>query len=310
MDLIVAVGLCATVFGGYLLFMAASGTLGAPSYEALAITPTPNMMDATQWVQPALGQAIVQDYLLERETARKTAEATAEFNRATMAGHRLESSPLEHVDRIRTHAAAVEADHVARVQLVLGRRIVDFTQRGVRAGVLSPTTVEGPYNHRMIRLAELNATRMEEQFRSVREPMLGWDIVMATQEHDRFTGQLQHRIGNAIVQVVHLQRTFQEAMAGAQEQLASVVLASIQTEQITDRFSKLAAAELSGRGQPVPFTEPRSWPDIPVGLLVAASATLIGLFFAGLSLPIVRREPISMGESQPESVEPAYRKTA
>lgn len=316
-DLMVAVGLCATVLGGYLMFLSTSGTIGAASAETASIGLTertaPNagdmMTSAQWWVQPALGQAIVTDYLLEREFSRKTMAASAEFNRATVAGQRLEASPFEHFERVGAYAAVVEADHVARVQYVLGRRIVNFTARGVRTGILSPAQIGDRYNRRMIRRAQLAANRMDGQFMSHREPMKGWAIVAASQDHAQFAGQVQHRIGSAIVHVTQVQQVSDGAIAGAQEQLASVALASIHSEQVADRFARLAA-DFSGPGSQLPVSEPQSWPEVPAGLLLAASMTLVGLFFAGLLMPSTRREG-EMREREPgESAEALYRKTA
>ena len=119
-DLMVVLGDCATVMGGYFLHVAASGTLEAASPEPIAIGRTAGIMDAMDWVQPVLGQAIVDDYLLGREASSRTIAAAAEFNRATMIGHRLRSLPLMPLEGIRASAAEAEADHAARVQFVLG----------------------------------------------------------------------------------------------------------------------------------------------------------------------------------------------
>lgn len=313
-DLMVAIGLCATLLGGYLLFMATTGAIGAASAEVTSAGLTGNvgsrpgdMTTAAEWVQPALGQAIVTDYLLERETSRMTAAASAEFNRATMAGQRVTALPSKQFERIGSHAASVEADHVARVQYVLGRRIVNFTSRGVRAGLLSPMQLYDRYNRRMIRATQFAASRMDDQFLSQREPVKGWAIVAASQDHMQYAGQIQHRIGGAIVRVAQIQQVSGEALAGAQEQLASVALASILSEQIADRFARLAAVDSSVGAQPLPLSEPRSWPEIPIGLLLAASLTLVGLFFAGLFMPSTGRETGTMGEAQAGK---SYRKTA
>jgi len=119
-DLMVELGDCATVMGGYFLHVAASGTLEAATPEPIAIGRTAGIMDAMDWVQPVLGQAIVDDYLLGREASSRTIAAAAEFNRATMIGHRLRSLPLMPFEGIRASAAEAEADHAARVQFVLG----------------------------------------------------------------------------------------------------------------------------------------------------------------------------------------------
>ncbi len=317
-DLMVAVGLCATVLGGYLMFLSTNGAIGTASAERASVglteTIAPGTTDvvltAAQWVQPALGQAIVADYLLEREFSHRTAAAAEEFNRATLAGQFLEGSPYEHFARIGAYAAAVESDHVARVQYVLGRGIANFTARGVRAGILSPAQANDRFNRRMIRMAALNAGRMDDRFWSNHEPNMGREIVAASQVQMEFAGRVQHRIGTAIVRVTQVQQASGEAIAGAQEQLASVVLAAIHSEEVADRFMRLAAAEGFRQGEPLPLSEPRSWPDVPVGFLLAASMTLVGLFFAGLFLPGTGRERERLGEESIGAAEAVYRKTA
>src|SRR5437867_12976457 len=102
----VVVGICATVLAGYLLYLAtnvASGA-GAATPVSVSMGQTADIMDAMDWVQPALGQAIVDDYLLGREVSTQNIAAAAEFNRATMIGHRLQNSPFGHFQGIRTHA--------------------------------------------------------------------------------------------------------------------------------------------------------------------------------------------------------------
>jgi hypothetical protein len=314
-DLIVAVGLCATMLGGYLIFLATNGTIGAASAETATVGLTEaGVMGAgdvaAQWVQPALGEAIVTDYLLEQAFSRQTVEASTSFNRATMAGQRLADSPSEHFARIGAHAAALEADHAARVQYVMGREIVNFTARGVRAGILSPAQGKDRFNRRMIRKVGLRADRMDAQFLSHRESNKGWEIVAASQVQAQYVGQVQQRIGSAVVRVTQVQQASGEALAGAQEQLASAALAAIRTEELAERFARLAAADFTRRGEPLPLSGPRSWPEVPVGLLLAGSMVLAGLFFAGLFMQTTGGEVEVPGEELTRAAETVYRKTA
>lgn len=305
-DLAVAVGLFATVFCVYLMFMATTGILGAASSMTTSTGRTPTTMDAMEWIQPALGEAIVQSGLLEREAAGRIEKAADRLNQTLMAAHALKGSANTYIDRIRSHADLVERDHAARVQFVLGRRIVDFTARGVRAGILSDTQSGSAYNRSMIRQAKSTADRMNEQFLSTREPTLGSEIVTTGLALDQYAGQIQQRMGQAIAEVTSVQRIYGEEIAGAQEQLAKVVLAAVHTEQIADRFEQLAAADSPKLGQAVAFSEPQSWPEVPGEFLLVASVVLTGIFFAGLAWPTGRRTPFAMEEPVAGAV---YRKT-
>lgn len=261
---------------------------------------------AMDWVQPALGQAIVENYLLEREASLETTLAVTELNRAFTKEQSLQATPNAHLEQIAVHADQIDQEHAGRVQYVAGRSIVTSTARGVRAGALSPSQIGGSFNRRIIEMAEASMNGMEDNYRQTREPMLGWAIVSAGQQHLTFAEQLQHRLGTAITRVVRVQDGYEQTLGEAQGQLASVALASVHTEQVADRFAQLAKADYN---QPAPaFSGPRSWPDIPIGLLIAFSTCLVGLFFVGLLTPGMRPEEAAAPEAKPE-VAP-YRKTA
>ncbi|MGH7206184.1 MAG: hypothetical protein ACREI2_08245 [Nitrospiraceae bacterium] len=309
-DLMVVVGICATVLGGYLLYMTTSGTIGAATPVPVSIGRTADIMDAMDWVQPALGQAIVDDYLLGREASSQNIAVASEFNRATMIGNRLQNSPFGHFEGIRTHATDVQADHAARVQFVLGRSIIDFTARGVRTGVLPPDRLSGEYNRLMIGFAEATGHQMDEEFQNNHQGNLGWAIVTASQDRARFVDRNQERIGTAVVRVAQLQSGYEEAEGAMQGQVAALAIASIHTEMQADRFARLAAADFTAQQQPLRQTEPRSWPEIPIGVLFAASTGLIGLFLAGLLMPSIRPEAPTMSQVRPEPAGRVYRKTA
>jgi hypothetical protein len=307
-DLAVIVGLFATVVGGYFLFLASNGTLEAGYVSSTMVDASPggaNPMDAMQWVQPALGQAIVDDSLLEQQIARGTTRVARELNHSTMIGHYLGTAPARYFAQLKTSADAVERDHQARVQHVMGSSIIGFTGRGVRNGLISPTRLNSEYNRRMIERTEANGNRMDDAYNTTREPLLGWTIVAASQGYLQFTEQAQERIGTAVARLTQVQQGFEEAIGETQAQLATVALASVHTEQIADRFDQLAQADLS-RTQPVAFSAPRSWPAIPFRWFIGISACLVGLFCIGLMTP--RREEEAIAEAEPEAA--PYRKTA
>jgi hypothetical protein len=301
-DLMVAVGLCATIFCGYLMFMATSGTLAAAPTGSAAKGQVMTMMDAMEWVQPALGEAIVRNTLLAREVDLRTTEAANRLNRATLTENRLKSFPSAHIEQLTTHADLLEVDHGARVQFVLGRRIVDWTSRGIRTGMVSAAQSGSPYNRKMIKLVKTERNRMNDQFQNTRESVLGNEIVTASRAREQYAGEIQGRIGQAIADITRIQHEYGTAIAGAQEQLASVTLAALHTEEINDRFNQLATADLTGGGA----VESRSWPEVSGEYLLAGCVALIGIFFAGLVLPLGRGEPMVMEDDRPAR----YRRTA
>ena len=80
-------------------------------------------------LQPVLGQALVDQAILERRTNQLMAHAVSEWNRATLAYQEFESLPGGPFGAVMRQAATVPADHMARVQTVMGRAIVNFTGR-------------------------------------------------------------------------------------------------------------------------------------------------------------------------------------
>jgi hypothetical protein len=203
----------------------------------------------------------------------------------------------------------LDADHDARVQYILGRSIFVFTERGVRSGLLSPMLIDGPYNQRMITLTQARAQQMDAAYQEGRQPMLGRMIVAVAQaahETMRFAERIQDSLGRAIVQIASLQEESQ-AKAEAQTQLALLIVASIHTEEVAERFGSLVKAETSTQPVSTVFSEPRTWPEIPTGLLVAGSIGLIGLFW-GLIMRSTRPEELPTMAEVPS--EPVYRKIA
>jgi hypothetical protein len=164
-DIIVGVGMCAILFGGLLLFLAANGTYQAVLPQALALEQSSEITGMSA-LQPALGQAIVEQALSERRNNRTMAQSVSEWNRATMAHHELQSGSRGLLGVTLSQAAAVPADHLARVQGVMGRAIVNFTTRGVRHGLLSADQYGTMYNMKMIGAIQVQGQRLHDQFTS------------------------------------------------------------------------------------------------------------------------------------------------
>ncbi len=136
MDLIVAIGLCATIVGGGLLFIVTNGTWQARTPAVESTGPSSGSLGGMYWVQPALGQAqaIVGQSFLERQYARAVSPGLNQLEGVNIERTRWQNSPFGYLDGIETGAAHAEADHADRVQGAMGRAIINFTQQGIRAG--------------------------------------------------------------------------------------------------------------------------------------------------------------------------------
>jgi hypothetical protein len=311
-DLMVAVGVFATVLGGYLFFVASNGTLEAAQPQLAIVeqsTADIGPMAAMEWVQPALGEALVQNFLLDRTIMTDIEAAAKELNRVSLMAQHVPDVAGTPMEELSARMMELDADHAGRVQYVLGRSILVFTEHGIRAGLLSSTLLDGSYNQRMITLAETRARQMDTAYQERRQPMMGRMIVAVAQaahETMRFAERTQDRLGQAIVRIASLQEESQ-AKAESQTQLALLIVGSIHNEEVAGRFESLAKAETSTQPVSTVVTQPRTWPEIPAGFLTAGSIGLIGLFL-GLIIRSTRPEELPTRPEVPS--EPVYRKTA
>ena len=309
-DIIVGVGLCAIMFGALLVFVAANGTYQVAIPQPLSIAEPIDLELGMTVLQPVLGQALVDQAILERRTNQLMAHAVSEWNRATLAYQEFESLPGGPFGAVMRQAATVPADHMARVQTVMGRAIVNFTGRGIRNEVLSADQYLSDYNAGMIRTTEARGQRLDDNFASTWQATLGRRIVDAIQTFTKRAGAMQEQLGTAIVHVTQAQTGSEEVRAAQQGQLASLVVAAIRTEALTDRLTLLAAIESFPEDTAAAFTEPASWPEISMGYLIVAGCMLAALFFGGLSMSARRRETKALDEMKHTATRWVYRMAA
>jgi hypothetical protein len=304
-DIMVAVGFCATILGGFLLFVASSGVVGVPTGEAISSTQSFSEMEL---VEPALGEAIVSSTLLDLSTDKETMAAAADLNRMTMLSYGLDGTPESLVASTRAWADKMEAANAERAELVKGRAIVNFTQRGIAHGLLSADQYINGYNDRMIQQADMAGYRVAENFASAQQANLGEAIVSAAVAHNRSSDRIQEGIGAAIVRVTHAQAVYEEANSGIQEQTAALYNAAIRAELQSDQFTQLAQASTT----PEPATASgasRTWPEVSTGQVIGAALGLMGVLIAGLFMASRRALEERMPYARFEQVEPVYRKT-
>ena len=309
-DIIVGVGMCAIVFGAMLLFLAANGTIQATPPQPVAMEQPTGIEVGMTWLQPALGQAIVDQVVFERRSNQVIAQSASEWNRATLAHHEFQSLSGGPFGTVMHQAAVVPAEHQARVQGVLGRTIVNFTQRGIRTGSLSADQYLSDFNTSMIRAAETRGQHLDQDFLSNWQETLGRGIVGAFQTYTSRAEGIQERLGTALLHVAQAQHSLEDGTAAQQPQLASLLVAAIRTDELLSRVTLLAAIESLPETTSVATTEPASWPEMPIGFLIAAGLMLAAVFFGGLSMTARSREAKAVSAMQRNSAKWAYRLAA
>jgi hypothetical protein len=286
-DILVGVGLCAIVFGAMVFVVATSGAFLVSGPHVVAIEEAMPSTEAA-WLQPALGTAIVERALLQQHTDQVTSSATAEWNQAFMAHRSLQSVPGGPFGFVMDRAVTVPKEHAARVQAVTGRGIVNFTQRGIRSGVLSADLYLSDYNQAMIAAAEARARRMHEEFGATWQSVLGRWIVEVSREDMRRRAQVQEQLGSAIVHVTQARMGLEGAWAANQYQLGSL-MAAVDRIPAIDGGTVQPSAD-AGRPESAASNGLRFMPDVSVGYLMAAAIVLCGVFLGGLMLSAAARE--------------------
>jgi hypothetical protein len=286
MDLIVAVGLCATIVASGVLLMAANGmqigTVGGSRAQ-----PTGNLT-GMDLLQPVLGQAIVDGALLERSHAKHAAAAIAQLDGLAFERNQWQHSPYGYLDSITIGASWAEAEHTARVQTVMGRSIINFTRRGVRSGLWS-SVERAAYNTQMIGVTEAMGQKLDSAFVANWQPNIGRGIVAATQESEKRSTVRQERLGTAILEMATVQEVYEPVRAANQEQLGSATVVATmtglqQTDVTSDRLTPDRVAVLSAQD---------ALPRISTTTtFIVASLILFSLFTTGLFVRSTRREGV------------------
>jgi hypothetical protein len=305
-DIIVGVGLCAIVFGAMLFFVATTGMflVGGP-HTAEGDGAFPSTESA--WLQPALGKAIVEQALLQLRTDRITVSAASEWTQALQSHRSLLSRIDDPLASVVGRAKELPKEHEARVQGVLGRSVVNFTQRGIRGGMLSADLYLSDYNQAMINAAEERGKRMHDAFASTWQSRLGTWIVDTSREHVRQVAAVQEQLGGAIMHVTQARMVLDEAWSANQYQLGSLMAALDRSGAMNESVAPTVASDIR---QPVAMASAARMPgipDIPMGYLMAAALALCSIFFAGVVLSAAAREAKALAEARRNTGKWVYR---
>lgn len=212
-DLIVAAGAMATVLGALLIVLSTNGSFHP------AVPPDAVNLDANQWVQPALGQTLIEVAVLERKRSEGTAKAADKLDQTARTAQAL-SRGDSRIKNLTKQVEQVRVEKSARAELVKGRTVVNFTSRAVKNHVL-PDQAE--FNQRIINSAANAGSRIENEYQKTEQPSLGAAIVAETQSQLEATGRTQEQAGAAIVTATLVHDRYESAIAGAQERLGFLV---------------------------------------------------------------------------------------
>lgn len=309
-DIIVGVGMCAIVFGALLFFLVANGTIQAAPPQPLPAQQFEDSLAGIAFLQPVLGQAVVDTAQFERQANQVIAQSAAEWNRATLTYQAFQSHHDGPFGAVARQAVTAPIEHAARVQGIMGRSIVNFTKRGVQTGVLPVDYRVSAFNTSMINATERRGQKLHDEFASTWQATLGRSIVDAIRNFRVRSGEIQEQLGTAAVHVAQAQYAVEGGRAADQAQLGSLVVAAVRTNALAEKLTLLAAIESFPEETVVASTAPAAWPEMPMGYLIAAGLLLMGVFFGGLSFAARSRELHMIARMQHDSNRWVYRMAA
>lgn len=159
----------------HLLFL--PDTIGATVPEAKA-NGSVDLEVSLRWIQPILGQAIVEDTLIKQRYGSEIGEAIKVPNEAMAAAYRLHgTNPYAQAS---AYAGAMVVDHATRTQWVMGRLIAELTRHRVRAGTLTADRLAEEENQRIITIAQQAGKKSDDVFLTELQTRLGQVIVSDT----------------------------------------------------------------------------------------------------------------------------------
>lgn len=290
LDVIVAIGMFATIMGGLFFVVASYGVVGVGAPDRFHEPITPQSVMAS--LQTAMGENIVEMTKLDNVVKTSLDRVTQSV---THYAGQIESfntkPPIAHVVQARFEQA--KAEHEGQIQYLMGQSIVTLTGQGVRAGVLTPKTLSGPINDRIIATAKRYGELAEGRFNGQNQALMGQWITQESQSRQRLGAHLQERMGEAIVQQTLLDHTYKTtestlgaelyalAAAATRMEATQILLAQLEGAQNAFRPSGVAATP----SEPIQASLSSVWKELPVGLPLALLVILPAILIASLALP-------------------------
>jgi hypothetical protein len=175
------------------LFFLFTPTSFGKDLSGVAVSRSVDTQVSMRWIQPILGQAIVEDAMIKQQHGNHIADLVATLKHTTLAGH------VTQEDYLRTAAAtqieSLEADHITRVQWILGRLLVTFTSQAFRTGMVTADKSGHEYNRRIIALVQEAEIKLDDAFKAQQQARVRTTRATETPAQPRGTSDSLDRIG-------------------------------------------------------------------------------------------------------------------
>jgi hypothetical protein len=298
LDVIVAVGMFATMVGGLFLVLASYG--GVPSFSPRIDTPLTGSR-VVEGLQTAMGENIVEMAKVDHEFQSAMDRVTQSLNSSTGSLQAFYQRPGIS-ETVQARFEQAKADYDAQLQYLMGKSIVTLTGLGIRAGVLSAQNLQNPINQRIINTAKGYGALGEGRFNNS-QALLGQWISEESQSRQRYNAHLQERTGQAIVQKASMEHAYRTATSGLQNQLHALTAAATRAEigevlmaalQPSEQSSPLLLSPVRSHGG-IQVSPSSFWNDIPIVIPIAFLILLPAILIMGLTFPRASLEkPVNM----------------
>ena len=219
LDVVVTVGICATILGAGIFFFAFGG---APAgITERFVEPAPAVIDQEGVAQTALGRAIVEAQTLQYMEDVPFGLTQTRLGNEIVAATRTSEARAALMPYLQDEARESLMRMQGMIQETAGRAVVAATQRMWRAGMTDIAQLDF-----LERLGQIRAAMMLEEMAAIprREVALGWTVVGRLLMIEQLSGHTQERLGSAVRDAGVLSAMVELETPLAQESLGSAIL--------------------------------------------------------------------------------------
>ena len=219
LDVVVTVGICATILGAGMFFFAFGG---APAgITERFVEPAPAVIDQEGVAQTALGRAIVEAQTLQYMEDVPFGLTQTRLGNEIVAATRTSEARAALMPYLQDEARESLMRMQGMIQETAGRAVVAATQRMWRAGMTDIAQLDF-----LERLGQIRAAMMLEEMAAIprREVALGWTVVGRLLMIEQLSGHTQERLGSAVRDAGVLSAMVELETPLAQESLGSAIL--------------------------------------------------------------------------------------
>jgi hypothetical protein len=299
LDIIVTVGICATVLGAGIFFFALGG---APTgiLDDLLGSQAPSVIDPQGLTQANLGTAIVKAQTIRYREETGVGPIQERLGDALVAAAQVAQARTAFVPGL--HAAARQSlvRMWGMIQESAGRSLVLATQRMWREGTTDTAQLQF-----IETLGGIKAGMIlrEQASRPLREEALGWSVVGGWLSMENFAGQVQELLGSALMDAGTMTVMVETERPLAQESLGSALLVASRSAAAPMGSPSVLTASAAG----FPGGERPS--EIPYQAAVILFGAVFVLVWGARSMAESGRT-LPTYEAAPSRIEDHYRKTA